>query len=58
MLTLDNNIGTKMLLSLKPCLSTKESWHEFTILSIANDGGGTHEEHSHGLVSIGQTSCH
>lgn len=52
MLTLDNNIGTKMLLSLEPCLSTKDSWHEFTISSIAKDDSETHQEHCCGLVSI------
>ena len=54
MLTLDNDIGTKILLSLQPCSSTRESWHEFTISSIAKDGSGTHEEHCSGLVSIGE----
>lgn len=54
MLTLDDDIGTKILLSLEPCSSTKESWHEFIISSIAKDGSGTHEEHCHGLVSIGE----
>ena len=54
MLTLDNDIGNKVVLSLEPCSSTKESWHEFTISSIAKDGSGTHEEHCRGLVSIGE----
>jgi hypothetical protein len=54
MLTLDDNVPTKILLSLEPCSSTKESWHEFSISSIARDGSGTHEEHCTGLVSIGE----
>lgn len=51
MLTLDEGSPTIIQLSLTPCYSTKESWHEFVISSIANDG--VHEEHSAGLVSIG-----
>ena len=54
MLTLDNHAGTKILLTLEPCMSTKESWHEFTISSIAKDGSGALEEHCNGLVSIGE----
>ncbi|KAI1381948.1 putative polyketide synthase [Hypoxylon crocopeplum] len=54
MLTLDDHVGAKILLSLEPCTSTKESWHEFTISSIAKDGSGTIEEHCQGLVSIGE----
>ena len=53
MLTLDNNMGTKILLSLEPCSHSHDSWHNFVISSIAKDGSGTHEEHCHGLVSIG-----
>ena len=53
MLTLDNNIGTQVLLSLEPCSHSNDSWHSFTISSIAKDGSGVHEEHCHGLVSIG-----
>lgn len=53
MLTLDNNIGTKILLSLESCSRSDDSWHIFIISSIAKDGSGIHEEHCHGLVSIG-----
>jgi acyl transferase domain-containing protein len=54
MLTLDTNSGTKILLSLQPCSSTKESWHEFTVSTITKDG--SIEEHCRGLVSIGNQS--
>ncbi|KAJ5487751.1 polyketide synthase [Penicillium desertorum] len=54
MLTLDTNGGTKILLSLQPCSSTKESWHEFTVSTITKDG--SIEEHSRGLVSVGDKS--
>lgn len=53
MLTLDNNIGIKILLSLEPCSHSNDSWHDFVISSIAKDGSGIHEEHCHGLVRIG-----
>ncbi|OHW97941.1 polyketide synthase [Colletotrichum incanum] len=52
MLTLEQDAGTKMLLSLESRASSKESWHEFTVASIAKDGSGTTEEHCRGLVSI------
>jgi acyl transferase domain-containing protein len=51
MLTLDTNGSTKILLSLQPCSSTKESWHEFTVSTITKDG--SIEEHCRGLVSVG-----
>ncbi|KAJ5809731.1 polyketide synthase [Penicillium pulvis] len=54
MLTLDTNGGTKILLSLQPCSSTKESWHEFIISTIAKDG--SIEEHCRGVVSVGDQS--
>lgn len=38
MLTLDTKSGTYILLSLQPCSSTKESWHEFTVSTITKDG--------------------
>ena len=54
MLTLDNNIGTTILLSLESCSRSNDSWHNFVISSIAKDGSAIHEEHCHGLVSIGE----
>lgn len=53
MLTLNEHAGTKLVLSLEPCSSTKETWHEFTISSIPKDGNGALEEHCTGLVSVG-----
>ena len=53
MLTLDNNTGTKILLSLEPCSHSNDSWHKFVVSSIAKDSSGIHDEHCHGLVSIG-----
>lgn len=54
MLTLNEHAGAKLVLSLEPCSSTKETWHEFTISSIPKDGNGALEEHCKGLVSIGE----
>lgn len=53
MLSFDKNRGTKVLLALNPCSSTRESWHEFTISSISPDDSGVQEDHCTGLVSIG-----
>ncbi|KAK9445239.1 Beta-ketoacyl synthase [Metarhizium brunneum] len=58
MLTLNEHAGTKLVLSLEPCSSTKETWHEFTISSIPKDGNGALEEHCKGLVSIGEHARH
>lgn len=33
----DQDRDTKILLSLTPCSSTKESWHEFIVSSIVKD---------------------
>ena len=54
MLTLDRDHDTKIQLSLQACSSTRESWHEFTISTINRDGSGRSDEHSYGLVSIGE----
>tara|TARA_R110002003_G_scaffold232_10_gene16791 strand:- start:11320 stop:17916 length:6597 start_codon:yes stop_codon:yes gene_type:complete len=53
MLVLSDSAPTTIQLALSPCSSTKESWHEYTITSISRDGDGVHEEHSAGLISIG-----
>ncbi|KAH9983886.1 KR domain-containing protein [Xylariaceae sp. FL0662B] len=58
MVTLDEHTGTKFLLKLEPCSSTKETWHEFTISTIPKDGNGAIEEHCAGLVSIGEAVRH
>ena len=52
-LNLDEHAGNKIVTTLHPCASTKESWHEFTISSISHDGTATLQEHSRGLVSLG-----
>ncbi|KAI1773059.1 putative polyketide synthase [Hypoxylon cercidicola] len=51
MLSLELDKETRVQLALAPCLSTKDSWHEFTISSSSN---GIITEHCHGLVSIGE----
>ena len=50
MLSLEDDQDTKVHLSLEPCSSTKESWHEFTITSVSKS---VTSEHCRGLVSIG-----
>ena len=50
MLTLNTKGGTLILLSLQPCSSTKELWHEFTVSTIIKDG--SIEEHCRGLVGV------
>lgn len=56
MLAFDEGSPTTVQLSLSPCASTKETWHEFAISSISQDGVdvGVNEEHSTGLISIGE----
>ncbi|KAI1319732.1 polyketide synthase dehydratase-domain-containing protein [Xylariaceae sp. FL0255] len=49
-LTIDQNEGTKMLLSLETKHSSKDSWHEFNIASISKDTTSGLEEHCHGLI--------
>ncbi|KAK2024963.1 putative polyketide synthase [Colletotrichum zoysiae] len=51
-LTLEQDVGSKILFSLEPRSSSKESWHEFSISSIAKDGSGSTEEHCRGLINI------
>ncbi|CAG5139713.1 uncharacterized protein ALTATR162_LOCUS550 [Alternaria atra] len=53
MLVLSDSAPTMIQLSLTPCSSTKESWHEFTITSISREGEDIQDEHSTGLISIG-----
>ncbi|KAI2613390.1 putative polyketide synthase [Hypoxylon sp. NC1633] len=51
MLSVEEDKETRVQLALEPCLSTKDSWHEFTISSSSK---GIITEHCHGLVSIGE----
>lgn len=46
----DQGRDQKVLLSLNPCPSTKDSWHEFKISSIAKD---IINDHCQGLICIG-----
>lgn len=45
----DQESDTKVILSLNPCSSTPDTWHEFKISSIASEI--THD-HCQGLVSL------
>lgn len=47
----DDDKGSKVLLLLTPCTSTKESWHEFKISSIVKD---IISDHCQGLISLGE----
>jgi hypothetical protein len=51
MLTLDEDADTTMELSLQSCSSTRDTWHEFVISSVAESNS---VEHCRGLVSIGE----
>ena len=47
----DQDKDSKILLSLNPCSSTKDSWHEFKISSIATD---IINDHCQGLICLGE----
>ena len=47
----DQDKDSKILLSLNPCSSTMDSWHEFKISSIATD---IINDHCQGLICIGE----
>ncbi|KAJ6190988.1 polyketide synthase [Penicillium mononematosum] len=51
-LTVDEESGnTQIMLSLNPCTSTKDSWHEFKISSISKE---VVNDHCQGLVSLSE----
>ena len=48
-MVLDESTENKILLSLSPCTSAKDSWHNFTISSLIDD---TWYEHCRGRGSL------
>lgn len=51
-LSIDEESGnTKVMFSLNPCTSTKDSWHEFKVLSISKE---IIHDHCQGLISLSE----